>query len=97
MAKESSNGLTAADEALLRERLAEVERIHLKPNYFAGQERDKISAVYRKLKGRLDPHNPQQLNNEAFAIVELYGNTLDEAVLSMEKTFRDAVDEVVPQ
>jgi hypothetical protein len=95
MSKESNNGLTTSDEAILRERLDEVERLHNSGPYFGWFERDKIRVIYDKLKLRLEPTKPQELNDEAVALVELFGRTLDESVRSMEKTVHDAVDEVV--
>ena len=99
MAKESTNGLTPADEALLRERLVEVERLHNSGPYLGGYERDKIRAVYNKLKNRLEPISPKELNAEAVTLIELFGAVLDEATIAMQRgrdaAVVDAVDEII--
>jgi hypothetical protein len=97
MARESNNGLTASDEALLRERLAEVERLHNSGPYFGWFERDKIRVIFNKLKNRLDPAKPQELNDEALALVELFGASLDESVACMQRPREvvEAVDEAL--
>jgi hypothetical protein len=95
MAKESHNGLIASDEAMLRQRLAEIEALHAKPAYFGQFERQKIDAVLRKLKLRLEPDNPAQLVEAADAVIALYRDSLDEAVSSMTRVVRDEVAEVL--
>jgi hypothetical protein len=92
----SGNGLTPADEEMLSRRLKQLEALTAKAPYFGAKEVESVRIIERKVRNRLEPPTPADLDAEAATMVDLYGRAIAESVQMMERG-RDPVDEAVSE
>jgi len=64
-----ANGLTSKDEKLLRDRLRQLEAIAPKAFLLGGKEQQQLAALTAKIKARLVPPSPAEINAEVESLL----------------------------